>query len=252
MIGVITLLARKNLSDNPHKELNGATWVSAGLTLVFGLVSTLVMFGGMDVSGIDFKLGAISPWIGAATGVIAGILIGFIAEYYTSYDYNPTKKIASASVEGAALTITQGLAVGMISCMAPLIVLGVSLYVSYLVSGMFGVAMAGAGMLSFVSATVSVDTYGPISDNAGGIAEMSKLEPAVREITDTLDSAATPRPPSARALRSLRLCGIPVADDFFLIPSTYDHAFAAVPDGFASLVGALVERRCRICFAHAH
>jgi K(+)-stimulated pyrophosphate-energized sodium pump len=72
--------------------------------------------------------------------------------------------------------------------MAPLIVLGVSLYVSYLVSGMFGVAMAGAGMLSFVSATVSVDTYGPISDNAGGIAEMSKLEPAVREITDTLDS----------------------------------------------------------------
>jgi K(+)-stimulated pyrophosphate-energized sodium pump len=188
VIGVITLLARKNLSDNPHKELNGATWVSAGLTLVFGLVSTLVMFGGMDVSGIDFKLGAISPWIGAATGVIAGILIGFIAEYYTSYDYNPTKKIASASVEGAALTITQGLAVGMISCMAPLIVLGVSLYVSYLVSGMFGVAMAGAGMLSFVSATVSVDTYGPISDNAGGIAEMSKLDPAVREITDTLDS----------------------------------------------------------------
>ena len=77
---------------------------------------------------------------------------------------------------------------GMKSCMLPLIILGITTYVSYAVSGMFGIAMAAVGMLSFVSATVSVDTYGPISDNAGGIAEMSELEPEVREITDKLDS----------------------------------------------------------------
>ena len=99
-----------------------------------------------------------------------------------------TQLIALASKEGPALTITQGLAVGMKSCMLPLIVLGLTTYVSYAVSGMFGIAMAAVGMLSFVSATVSVDTYGPISDNAGGIAEMAELEPAVRDITDKLDS----------------------------------------------------------------
>ena len=191
VLGIASLLSRKNLSDNPHRELNGATWVSAGLTMVIGLVLTLVLLKDVPAESfkeIGFALGAVSPWVGAALGIISGILIGFIAEYYTSYDYAPTKKVAAASKEGSALTITQGMAVGMISCMAPLIVLGVALYVSYLIGGMFGVAMAGAGMLSFVSATVSVDTYGPISDNAGGIAEMSKLDPEVREITDTLDS----------------------------------------------------------------
>ena len=94
----------------------------------------------------------------------------------------------TAKSEGPALTITQGLAVGMRSCMLPLIVLGLALIVSYACCGLFGVAMAGVGMLSFVGITVSVDTYGPISDNAGGIAEMSELPENVRKITDTLDS----------------------------------------------------------------
>ncbi|MFR5785368.1 MAG: sodium/proton-translocating pyrophosphatase [Acutalibacteraceae bacterium] len=117
-----------------------------------------------------------------------GIIIGVIAEYYTSYDYKPTKKIAEASVEGSALTITQGLALGMRSCMAPVVVLGIAIYGSYVVWGMYGVGIAAIGMLSFVSATVSVDTYGPISDNAGGISEMSGLDKGVRDITDKLDS----------------------------------------------------------------
>ena len=111
-----------------------------------------------------------------------------LAEYYTSYDYNPTRRIAEASREGAALTITQGLAIGMRSCMLPLIVLSLALLISYAVCGLYGVAMAGVGMLSFVGITVSVDTYGPISDNAGGIAEMSELDENVRKITDHLDS----------------------------------------------------------------
>lgn len=186
-VGIAFLLLKK-LSDDPHRELNGSTWLSAGLTIVFGFFITYALFNGEDLSGVGFKVGFASPWLAAAIGVVSGILIGIIAEYYTSYDYKPTQQIAAASEEGAALTITQGLGVGMKSCMAPLIVLGAAIAISYYLSGMYGVAMAAVGMLSFVSAIVSVDTYGPISDNAGGIAEMSKLDPEVRKITDKLDS----------------------------------------------------------------
>lgn len=189
-LGIAYVLIKKG-SDSPHRDLNISTWSAAVITIIGGFVATYFMFkpetkAVLDVAG--FKTGYTSPWIAASLGVISGVIIGAIVEYYTSYDYNPTKKIAESAKEGAALTITQGLAVGMKSCMLPLIILGITTYVSYAVSGMFGIAMAAVGMLSFVSATVSVDTYGPISDNAGGIAEMSELEPEVREITDKLDS----------------------------------------------------------------
>ncbi len=189
-LGIAYVLIKKG-SDSPHRDLNISTWSADVITIIGGFVATYFMFkpetkAVLDVAG--FKTGYTSPWIAASLGVISGVIIGAIAEYYTSYDYNPTKKIAESAKEGAALTITQGLAVGMKSCMLPLIILGITTYVSYAVSGMFGIAMAAVGMLSFVSATVSVDTYGPISDNAGGIAEMSELEPEVREITDKLDS----------------------------------------------------------------
>lgn len=189
-LGIAYVLVKKG-SDNPHKDLNISTWSAAVITIAGGFAANWFMFkeeteAVLKVAG--FNIGFISPWIAASLGVISGVIIGAIAEYYTSYDYKPTQKIAQSSKEGAALTITQGLAVGMKSCMMPLIVLGITTYVSYAVSGMFGIAMAAVGMLSFVSATVSVDTYGPISDNAGGIAEMSELEPEVREITDKLDS----------------------------------------------------------------
>ncbi len=208
VIGIASLFIRKKLSANPHKELNMATWISAGLTAVLGLGVTYLIFGefggeyaSLTANGettvsdtitlfetVEFNLGFISPWVAAAIGIFAGVIIGKIAEYYTSYDYKPTVKLAEASVEGSALTITQGLSLGMISCMLPCVVLGVSIFASYLIAGMYGVASAAIGMLSFVATTVSVDTYGPISDNAGGIAEMSYLEEGVREITDTLDS----------------------------------------------------------------
>ena len=189
-LGIAYVLIKKG-SDSPHRDLNISTWSAAVITIIGGFAATYFMFkpetkAVLDVAG--FKTGYTAPWIAASLGVISGVIIGAIAEYYTSYDYNPTKKIAESAKEGAALTITQGLAVGMKSCMLPLIILGITTYVSYAVSGMFGIAMAAVGMLSFVSATVSVDTYGPISDNAGGIAEMSELEPEVREITDKLDS----------------------------------------------------------------
>ena len=191
IIGIATVLFKKG-SENPHRDLNVATVVSAALTILCGFAATTVLFKDPSLSGVleaaGFNLGYLSPWIAASIGVISGVIIGSIAEFYTSYDYKPTQLIADASKEGAALTITQGMSVGMKSCMAPLILLGVATFASYAVSGMFGISMAAIGMLSFVSTTVSVDTYGPISDNAGGIAEMSELDPEVREITDKLDS----------------------------------------------------------------
>lgn len=187
VLGIAYVLFKKE-TDNPHKDLNISTWAAAFITVAGGFAITGGFFKGIDLSGTGFSLGYISPWIAASIGVVSGVVIGAIAEYYTSDSYSPTRKIAHASVDGPALTVTEGLATGMISCMAPLIVLGIAIYASYAVSGMYGLAMAAIGMLSFVSATVSVDTYGPISDNAGGIAEMSRLDPEVRNITDKLDS----------------------------------------------------------------
>lgn len=189
-LGIAYVLLKKG-SDSPHRDLNISTWSAAVITVVGSFIAAWLMFRNESADVLKtagFNTGFTAPWIASSLGVISGVIIGAIAEYYTSYDYKPTQKIAESAKEGAALTITQGLAVGMKSCMLPLIVLGITTYVSYAVSGMFGIAMAAVGMLSFVSATVSVDTYGPISDNAGGIAEMSELEPEVREITDKLDS----------------------------------------------------------------
>ncbi len=191
VIGVAFLLIKSKLSENPHKELNGATYISAGLSIIGAFGISYYVFNGVakDVFGhIQFNLGWVSPAIAALCGIAAGILVGMIAERYTSSDYKHTKQVSAASVEGPALNITQGLSLGMRSCIAPCIVLGVAIFASYLVCGMYGVAIAALGMLSFVATTVSVDTYGPISDYAGGIAEMSFLDKDVRNITDKLDS----------------------------------------------------------------
>jgi K(+)-stimulated pyrophosphate-energized sodium pump len=187
MVGILYLLVKK-VSSNPHKELNAATFVGAGLTIVsIGLVSYFV-FTGEALHTIGFALGAFSPWVCAVLGIVSGIVIGQIAEYYTSYDFKPTQKIAASSAEGAALTITEGMSVGMISVIGPVIILGAAIIAANITAGLYGVAMASIGMLSFVTVTVSVDTYGPIADNAGGISEMAKLHPEVRGITDELDA----------------------------------------------------------------
>ena len=191
-IGIASLLFKKNMSKDPHKDLNGATYVAAGATVLLGLAVAFFLFRSADKAvlsnALGFTLGFASPWVAAAIGIVTGVLIGAFAEHYTSAEYEPTKRLAHASLEGPALTITQGMALGMKSCMAPCLLLGAAIIVAHAVSGMYGVAMAAMGMLSFVTATVSVDTYGPISDNAGGIAEMSGLDEDVRQITDTLDS----------------------------------------------------------------
>lgn len=190
IVGILYLIVKK-VSEKPHSELNVATWTSAGLTIVATGVFTFLYFKSMgtDIEAFDdFALGVMSPWAAAVLGIVSGIVIGLLAEYYTSYDFKPTQSISEASVRGTALTITEGLAVGMKSTFAPIAVLAFTILMAYEFGGLYGVAMAAIGMLSFVAATVSVDTYGPIADNAGGISEMSKLDPNVRKITDKLDS----------------------------------------------------------------
>ena len=187
ILGILFLIVKK-VSEKPHRELNISTWTSAALTIIFTGIFTYFHFNGVNIQGSGFAVGALSPWYSAVLGIISGVIIGQLAEYYTSYDYKPTINVANASKQGTALTITQGLAVGMKSTFLPVIVLAITTITANAFAGLYGVAMAAIGMLSFVAATVSVDTYGPIADNAGGISEMSKLDPKVRKITDKLDS----------------------------------------------------------------
>lgn len=187
IIGLAYIFSKEDATD-PHKEMNKATFLSALLTVASTCIVTMVMLSGEALGDLPFKFGYMSPWMSATVGVISGILIGKISEYYTSYDYKPTRKLAESCKNSAAITITEGLSVGMKSTMLTVAVLGIALLAAYYCFGTFGVSMAAVGMLSFVTVTVSVDTYGPISDNAGGIAEMSNLGEDVREITDKLDA----------------------------------------------------------------
>ncbi|MCK5827071.1 sodium-translocating pyrophosphatase [Candidatus Bipolaricaulota bacterium] len=123
-----------------------------------------------------------------AAGLLAGIGIGFSSEYFTSASYKPTKDLAKMNQSGAAVGVTEGMALGMLSTFMPVVIIATATIVSYQLGGLLGVAFTAMGMLSFVAMTVAVDTYGPIADNAGGIASMAELPPEVREKTDKLDS----------------------------------------------------------------
>ena len=190
VVGIAYPLVRKRLKS-AHLELNLATWIAAAVALAGGCILSILLFQGEEsaqLAAAKQSLGAVTPWVTGAVGIVAGIVIGVLSEYYTSDAHKPTRGIAEASRGGPALTVTKGMATGMISCLLPVLCLCVAIFVCYAVGGMYGVGCGAVGMLSFVAATVSVDTYGPISDNAGGIAEMSGLDPAVRDITDALDS----------------------------------------------------------------
>ncbi len=187
MVGLWYIFSRKNVKE-PHHVMNQGTWIAAGLTAATTALATYFLFNGKSIGDLPFKVGIFSPWFSAVAGILCGIIIGKISEYYTSYDYKPTKNLAKACENSAAITITQGLSVGMKSTLLTVFTLSLALMISYWISGVFGVAMAAVGMLSFVAITVSVDAYGPISDNAGGIAEMSHLGEDVRSITDKLDA----------------------------------------------------------------
>ncbi len=185
----LALASIRKMGDNPSRELNLATWVSAGLTVIIGLGAAWFIFGKENiVYEAEWVCGWLSPWISAVLGIISGIAIGSITEYYTSTDFNPTKKLADMATEGEAFVVTKGDAIGSRSCLAPVLVIGVALIVSGALCGIYGVAISALGMLAFVGATVSIDAFGPIADNAGGLAESCHLEPEVRVITDKLDA----------------------------------------------------------------
>ncbi len=184
--------ARKKMSDNPSRELNLATWISAGLTVLLGLGAAAICFAHVDASILRETYGWVagwaSPWICAVLGIASGVAIGSITEYYTSTDYKPTRSLAEMAPEGEAFVITKGDAIGSRSCLLPVLVIGIALFVSGKLAGTYGVALAALGMLAFVGATVSIDAFGPIADNAGGLAESCHLDAKVRVITDKLDA----------------------------------------------------------------
>jgi len=161
--------------------------VLASTALVIGLYAPDYKFKDEFIVNPDF----VSRWrifLAIASGLIAGLIISKLSEYFTSTDYSPTRKLAQKTQAGVAINITSGLALGMGSTLWPVITLAMAILGAYWSAGVYGIAVAALGMLSFVGYIVSVDSYGPVADNAGGIAQMAELDPKVRTITDKLDS----------------------------------------------------------------
>ncbi len=174
VIGILCVRGKEG--GNPANALNMGTYIAGAIVIVVAIVLSKQMLGSMNYA-----------W-SIIAGLVVGIAIGKITEVYTSADYSSVKKIAEQSQTGAATTIISGLGVGMMSTLWPIIFVCVGVFVAFKFGGMYGIALSAVGMLSTTGMTVAVDAYGPVSDNAGGIAELSELPECVREITDQLDS----------------------------------------------------------------
>ncbi|MCL1996087.1 MAG: sodium-translocating pyrophosphatase [Defluviitaleaceae bacterium] len=180
----IFLVGGKN-SKNPASALNFATYASSAIVLVAAFVLGQMFFPGMEIGS---QFGGLGAFAAIAAGVVVGVVVGTFTEFYTSADYKAVKGIAKQSETGPATTIIDGFAVGLISTVGPIIFIALGVLFAHFFAGLYGIALAAVGMLSTTGMVVAVDAYGPIADNAGGIAEMSELPSEVREITDTLDS----------------------------------------------------------------
>lgn len=174
IIGI--MFVRGKEGGNPASALNAGTYVSGLIVIVLSFVMSKIL------------LNSYNPAIAIIAGLVVGIAIGKLTEIYTSGDYKHVKKIAEQSQTGSATTIISGLGVGMMSTLWPIICVAIGILVANAFAGLYGIALAAVGMLSTTAMTVAVDAYGPVSDNAGGIAEMCELPHEVREITDKLDA----------------------------------------------------------------
>lgn len=173
---IATFFVRGSEGANPHKALKMGSYISALLVVIASVILSKVMLGGFGAA------------IAIVSGLVVGLVIGIVTEVYTSGDYKFVKKIAQQSETGSATTIISGTAVGMMSTWIPVVLICLGIFLAYRFAGIYGIALAAVGMLSTTGITVAVDAYGPIADNAGGIAEMSGLDHSVREITDKLDA----------------------------------------------------------------
>ncbi len=181
------VVSRDNV--DPSLELDLATYLSAGMVFIIGLIGAFLVFGSLEnPEAFGFKLGWFSPWLASVLGVVSSVAVGKLTEYYTSMKFAPVHKLKSMAYEGDSFVVTEGDAIGYRSTLWPILAIGMSMIVSHMICGVYGIAIAGLGMLSFVGTTVSIDAFGPIADNAGGIAESCHLDPEVRKITDQLDA----------------------------------------------------------------
>ena len=152
---------------------------------IFAAAILLGVFALVIILSLDMEI----EWFWAiVTGLVAGIIIGLSTEYYTSYEYKPTQDVAETSQTGAATVMISGIATGMVSTVIPLFAVGLTIIIAFELAGFYGVALAGVGLLSTLGITLATDAYGPVADNAGGIAEQAQLDPQVRERTDALDA----------------------------------------------------------------
>ena len=163
-------------TNNPASQLNLGTYISSAIVIVASYFLSQVCFGN------------IGAFVAVVIGLVVGVAIGKITEFYTSGDFKPVKEIAQQCETGSATCIISGFATGLTSTVFPLLLIAIAILGAYYAFGLYGIAIAAVGMLSTTGIVIAVDAYGPISDNAGGIAEMSELPEEVREITDTLDS----------------------------------------------------------------
>lgn len=187
VISVIIIRSRE--WKDPQKTLDIATYIAVGIVVVASIFLSIFYLRNEDGSFMEIDHHK-SPWAIAAIaiGLLCGVAVGKIAEIYTSDEYKSVKRIAKESETGHATNIISGLALGMKSTAATTIALAIGIIVAYFTFGIYGISLAAVGMLSTAGITISVDAYGPISDNAGGLAQMSGLKPEVRKITDHLDA----------------------------------------------------------------